>query len=144
MFLIQEADKFLAAAGLLEFPYGLGLDLADALARHLEDVTDFFQRVAVAVAQTVAQLDDLPLAVTERLEDLVDPRAEHLLAGAGGRAFGRAVGQQVAEMAVLAVADRPVEADRIAAHRQHAAGFVDRRPRLASGLFQRRLAAEFL
>ena len=131
---------------MLQLADGLGFDLADALAGDLEDVADFFQRVAVAVAQAVAELDDLAFAVAERLEHLGDPAAEHFLRGADGRAFGRAVGQQVAEVAVFAVADRPVEADRVAAHRQHAAGFVDRasRPRgpfLRSSARGRALAA---
>ena len=38
-------------------------------------------------------------------------------------------------MAVFAVAHRPVEADRIAAHGQHAAGFVDAAFAGAGGLF---------
>ena len=71
--LIQKPDEFLAAAGLLEFADGFGLDLPNPLASHFENVTYFLQSVAVAVAQTVPQLDDLSLPVTERLENPVDP-----------------------------------------------------------------------
>ena len=56
---IQEPNQLRAAAGLLELANGFGFDLADALAGHFEDVAHFFQRVAVAVPQAVAELDDL-------------------------------------------------------------------------------------
>ena len=74
--LVEEPGQFLAAARLLQLADSLGLDLADALAGHLEDVADFFQRVAVAVAQAVTELDDFPFAVAERLQDLVDAACE--------------------------------------------------------------------
>ena len=84
------------------------------------------------------------LSVAERLEHLGNPAAEHFLSGADGRIFRSRVGQQITEVAVFAVAHRTVEADRITAHRQHAARLVDGRARLASGLFDRRLAAQLL
>src|SRR3989304_1544754 len=124
--LIQEADQFRAAAGLLEFADGFGFDLADPLAGDLEDVADLLEGVAVALAQAVAEFDDLAFAIAERLENLRDLPAEHFLGGADGRALGAGIGQEVAEVAVLAVADGAVEADRVAAHGQHAAGFLDR------------------
>src|ERR1041384_4818050 len=99
--LVEEADELLAAGGLLALADGFGFDLANAFAGDLEDVADFFEGVAVAVAEAVAELDDLALAVAQGLEDLVDPAAEHLLAGAGGGAFGRAVGEEIAKMAVF-------------------------------------------
>ena len=142
--LVEEADEVLAAAGLLQLADGLGLDLADTFAGHLEDVAHLFQGVAVAVAQAVAELDNLPLAVAERLEHLGDSRAKHLLGRADSRAAGAAVGQQIAEMAVLAVAHRPVEADRVAAHGQHAPRLVDAGFAGPGGLFDGRLASQLL
>src|SRR3954447_26848960 len=97
--LIQDPLQFLTAARLLQLADGFGLDLANPLAGDLEDVADFFQRVAVAVPQTVAELNDLPLAIAQALEHAVDAVSQHLLASAGGRAFGRAVGQKIAEVA---------------------------------------------
>ena len=55
--------------------FGVTGDLAHALTRHLEDATDFFERVGVAVADAVAELDDLALAVGEGFEHLVDALA---------------------------------------------------------------------
>ena len=48
-----------------------------------------------------------------------------LIRGAHGRVLGPLVGQQVAEVAVLAVAHRAVEADRVAAHRRHPPRLID-------------------
>ena len=45
-------------------------------------------------------------------------------------------GKQVAKMAVFAVADGTIEADRVTAHRQHAASFIDRRFATASDFFE--------
>ena len=56
---LEEAPQLLRARGVLELPDRLGLDLADALAGDLEDPADLLERVGVAVAQAVAELDDL-------------------------------------------------------------------------------------
>src|SRR5579872_1232994 len=65
---LEEAFEHPRADRVLELPHGLGLDLADALAGDLEDPTDLLERVGVAVADAVTELDDLALAEGERLE----------------------------------------------------------------------------
>jgi len=65
---------------VLELSDGFGLDLSDALAGDLRNPADLFERVGVAVADAVPQLDDLALAVGQRLEDDVDPVLEHGIA----------------------------------------------------------------
>ncbi len=90
---------------MLEFADGLGLDLADALAGDFEDAADLFERVGVAVADAVTQLDDLALAVGERLEDDVDAVLEHFLRGRGDGRIDLIVLDEIAEVAVLALAD---------------------------------------
>src|SRR5690606_36869085 len=111
--------------GVLQFAYGLGLELADALARDLEDAAALFERVGVAIADAVAKLDDLALAVGEGLEDALDPLLEHLLGrGVGGCALGL-VFNEVAEVAVFALARRAIEAHRLLADLHDAADFGD-------------------
>src|SRR5262249_19756979 len=112
---LEEPLELPAPDGMLEVPHGLGLDLADPLAGHLEDPADLFERIGVAVAEAVAELDDLALAVGEGLEDRVDLLLEHLLGRGVDRALGGLVLDEVAEVAVLALADRPVERDRVPA-----------------------------
>src|ERR1700722_16735049 len=107
---IQETDQLLAAAGLLQLADRLGFDLANTFTRHFENVTNFLKRIAVAVAQSVAELDNFAFAIAEGLEDLGNPAAKHLLRCTDRGIFGTRVGKQIAEMAILAIADRPVEA----------------------------------
>src|SRR5690242_9055011 len=120
MTLVEEPNQFATAARLLQLANCLRLDLANALPGNLENMTDFFQRVAVTVAQAVTQLDDLAFTIAERLKDLRDLAAKHFLGSANRRAFSARIGEQVAEVAVFAVADGAIEADRVAAHCQHA------------------------
>src|ERR1035437_2835314 len=118
--LLQEPLELAGADGVLELANGLGLHLADALARDLEDPPDLLQRVGVAVADAVAELDDLALAVGEGLEHFLDAVLEHLGAGGLDGVLGRLVLDEVAEVAVLALADGPVEADGVPRDLQHA------------------------
>ena len=67
MVLVEEPDEFLASGRLLELADGLGFDLANTLSGDLEDMADLFEGVAISVAQAVAELDDLSLAIAERL-----------------------------------------------------------------------------
>src|SRR5688500_12062466 len=60
---VQNPLELPAPHRVLQLADGFGLDLADAFPGDLEDAADLFQRVGVAVAQAVSQLDDLPLAV---------------------------------------------------------------------------------
>ena len=61
--MVQETLEFASADGVLEFSYGLGLDLSDAFACNFEDSADFFERICVAVADSVSQLDNLAFAI---------------------------------------------------------------------------------
>src|SRR5262245_28887870 len=60
---LDEAAQVVAARMVLQLAERLGFDLADAFARDLEDSACFFERIAVAVAQAVTELDDLAFAV---------------------------------------------------------------------------------
>ena len=67
--MVEEALEFASADGVLEFSYGLGLDLPDAFAGNLEDSADFFEGICVAVADAVAEFDDFAFAIRQCLED---------------------------------------------------------------------------
>src|SRR5688500_2697274 len=77
----QEAFQLARPDRVLQLADGLCLDLANALARHLEDAADLFERVGVAVADAVAELDDFALAVRQGLQHLLDLVLQHLLRG---------------------------------------------------------------
>src|SRR3954471_6014905 len=76
---LEEALELSAPDRVLQLADRLGLDLADPLAGDLEDPADLLEGVGVAVAQAVAELDDLALAVGQGLQHLVDLLLEHLL-----------------------------------------------------------------
>src|SRR5262249_13369732 len=105
---------------VLELADRLGLDLSHALARHLENAADLLEGVGVAIADAVAELDDLPLAVGQRPQHLLDPLLEHVLGrGLAGHVLPLIL-DEVAEVAVLALTDRSVERHRMAADLHHA------------------------
>src|SRR3954454_9853381 len=68
---IEERTELLRARRMAQLAERLRLDLADALARHVERAADFFERVLGAVADAEAHLEHLLLARGERAEDLV-------------------------------------------------------------------------
>src|SRR3979409_721195 len=125
---------------MLQLANRFGFDLANTLARHLENAPTFLEGVGVAVAEAVAQLDNLALAVGQRLQDLVDLVLEHLLRRGLNRRFGAVVFDEVAEVTVLAFADRTVEADRVPADLQDAARLFDADIRGLRRLLDSRLA----
>src|SRR5262249_46878318 len=141
---IVEPFELAAADRVLQLTHRLGLDLPDALARHLEDPAHLLQGVGVAVAQAVTQLDDLPLPVGQRLQDLLDLVLEHLLGRRLHRRLGRVVLDEVAEVAVLALAHRPVLADRVPVDLQDSPRLLDRDARRLGRLLGRRLPAPLL
>src|SRR5262249_54436228 len=141
---LEEPLELPASDWVLELSDGLGLDLADAFSRHLEDPAHLFEGVGVAVAQAVAKLDDLPLAARQRFQDLLDLLLGHFLRRGFYRAPGRLVIDEVAEVAVLTPADGPVERDRVAGDLHHPPRLLDRDIGGAGGFLDGRLAALLL
>src|SRR5207244_2620614 len=101
-------------------------------------------RVGVAVAQAVTQLDDLALSIRERLEDLLDLVLEHFLRGGTDGRFGAVVLDEIAKITVFTFADRPGQADRMAADLHHPPGLVDTDARRFGRLLDGRLASHLL
>src|SRR5204862_2196332 len=90
----------------------LVLDLADALAGDVEGAPHLVERAGVLAAQSVAQLEYAPLAVGEILQRL----AQRLLGQDLRRPLvGRLralVGDELAELGLLLIADRLLQRDR--------------------------------
>src|SRR5512143_3116701 len=144
LMVVGEALELAAAAGVLELAQGLGLDLADALARHLELLADLLERVLVAVAQAEAHLEDPALALRERLEGLLDLLLEVDVDDRVGRRGDELVLDEVAEVAVLLLADRRLERDGLLGDLDDLADLADRHVHLLGDLLARRLAADLL
>ena len=90
----------------------LVLDLADALARDVERAADLVERAGVLAAEAVAQLEHAALAVGEVLQRLAQRLLGEDLGGALVRRLGALVGDELAELRLLLVADRLLERDR--------------------------------
>ena len=129
---------------MLQFFDRLGLDLPHALAGDLEDAAHLFQGVGVAVAQAVAQADDLPLAVGERFEQGFDAFAKQFIAGGLFRSGQSTVFDELPETTIFAFSDRSVKAYRMPSHRQNPAGFVHRQVGGGGHLLGGRLPAQLL
>src|SRR3954470_21294127 len=90
----------------------LVLDLADALARDVERPPDLVERARVLPAQAVAQLEHTALAVGQVLQRLAQGFLGEDLGGALVRRLRALVGDELAELRLLLVADRLLERDR--------------------------------
>src|SRR5918995_4217772 len=102
----------LAVRQRAELLQALVLDLANALARDVERAADLVERARRLAVEAVAELEHLALARREHLEHLL----ERLLAKRRlGLLLGhrsRVVGEEVAELGLLLVADGLLERDR--------------------------------
>src|SRR4051812_11632657 len=76
----------------------LVLDLADALARHVERAADLVEGARVLAAQAVAQLEHTALAIRQVLQRLAQRLLREDLGGALVRGLGALVGDELAEL----------------------------------------------
>src|SRR4051795_9961655 len=90
----------------------LVLDLADPLARDVEGPPDLVQRPRMLAAEPVAQLEHPALAVGQVLEGLAQGLLREDLGGTLVRRLGPLVGDELAELGLLLVADRLLERHR--------------------------------
>src|SRR5580765_8748269 len=140
----EEAPELLRARRMAQLSEGLGLDLADALAGDGEVLPDFLEGVLAAVGEPEAEAEHLLLTRRQRVQHLVgllaQGEADHAL---DGRA-DLLVLDEVAEVAVLFLADRRLEGDGLLRDLQHLADLVHRYFHLDGDLLRRGLAAQLL
>ena len=89
----------------------LALELPDALARQVELVADRLERPRLAL-EAEAQLEDAPLALGQRVERPADALPAERLLRLVERIGRLAVGEEVAELALVVGADGLVQRDR--------------------------------
>src|SRR5215210_4294417 len=109
---LRDVAELLGLRERLQLLQRLVLDLADALARHVERAPDLVERARVLPAEAVAQLEHAALAVGEVLQRLAQRLLRQDLGGALVRRLGALVGDELAELGLLLVADRLLERDR--------------------------------
>src|SRR5829696_4471324 len=120
------------------------LDLADALARHVERAADLLERERARAGQAEAHLDHLALALGQRVEGAADVLLAEVLRRHLERRDRALVLDEVAQLGLLLVADRLLEGDRLLRHAQDVADLARRALELDGDLLRQRLAAELL
>src|SRR5690242_18544942 len=107
-----DVPELLSLGQALQLLQRLVLDLADALARDVERPADLVERARVLAAEAVAQLQHAALAVGEVLQRLAEGLLGEDLRRALVRGLRALVGDELAELGLLLVADRLLERDR--------------------------------
>src|SRR5687768_17992661 len=141
---LQVVLELPAPAGVTQLPQRLRLDLTDALARDIELAADLFERPRAAVLQTEAQLQHATLATGEALEHALDLLLQQLVRRRVRWRECLVVGDEVAEVAVLFLADRRLERDRLLGDLHDLADLVRSDEHPLRDLLGGRLAAELL
>src|SRR2546421_196478 len=119
----------------------LALELPDALSRQVELVADRLERPGLAL-EAEAELEDAPLALRERVERPTDALAAERLLGLVERVGGLAVGEEVAELALVVGAHGLIQGDRRLRRPERLVDVLDRQARGLRELGLRRLAPE--
>src|SRR5690242_20460475 len=108
---LDEALEPLRPRRVPQLAQRLRLDLADALAGHLEVLTDLLERVVALLADAEPHPEDLLLARRERGEHLPRLLRQVHVDDGVGRGDERLVLDEVPEVAVLLLADGRLEGD---------------------------------
>src|SRR6266542_5895390 len=109
--LLQVVLELARPARVAELAKRLRLDLPDPLAGHVEVAADLLESPRPPILQAEAKLEHPPLPRSERIEDSLDLLLEQLVTGGVRRRDRRQVGDEVAQVAVLLLANRRLEAD---------------------------------
>src|SRR5438270_306858 len=120
----------------------LVLDLPDALARDVERPPYLVERARVLAVEAVAELEHAALAVRERPEDLPQQLLAHRLVRDLVRKRDVLVGEEVAELGLLLVADGLLQRDRSLRATHDLLHLFDRQVEVERDLDRHRLAAE--
>ena len=114
----------------------LGLDLADAFARDVELLADLLERAGTAVLDAEAELEDLLLARGEGGEHVHELLLQQRERRGLTRLARALIGNEVAEMAVLLLADGRFEGDGFLCDLQNLAHLVHGHPHLGGDLLR--------
>src|SRR5262249_8788343 len=108
--LLESDREEVARAGVggrvAQLRHRAGFDLADALAREVEELADLFEGPGLATVESEAQRQDLALTFVERSEQLLDLVGQQWGGRDLERRFRRAVLDDVAELGVAVLAER--------------------------------------
>src|SRR6266545_1900568 len=104
--------KLLRFSEGLQLLQGLVLDLTDALARDVERASNLVEGARMLAAEPVAKLEHAALTVGEILEGLAQGLLGEEVGGALERRLGLLVGDELAELGLLLVANGLLQRNR--------------------------------
>src|SRR5690606_11265567 len=142
--LVEEAAQVVGARGVAQLAQRFRFDLADTLARYVELLADFFERVIGIHVDTETHAQYLGFACREASEYLAGGLAQAFAGGGVDWRCNRRVFDEVAEMRVFIVTDRGLHRDRFFSDLQDLANFVFRHLHALAKFFRRRFAAHLL
>src|SRR5437899_7771592 len=142
--IIQKAAQLAAAARVLELAQRLGLDLADALARHRELLADLFQRVVGIHADAEAHAQHALFAWRQGRQYAGGGLAQIGLNRGVDRQDRVLVLDEIAEVGIFLVADRGFQRQGLPHDLQNPVHPLERHAELLGKLLGRGLAAELV
>src|SRR5438477_9779116 len=113
--LLQVVLELPAPRRVAQLAQRLGLDLPDPLASHVEVAPDLLEGPRPTILQAKPELQHAPLARRQGVQHALHLLLEELMAGGIRGGHGRQVRDEVAQVAVLLLADGRLEADRLLA-----------------------------
>jgi hypothetical protein len=113
---LKKAAEMVDAARVPEFAQGLHFELTDALATHVVQIANFFQRVPKAIDEPKAHFEDRPFAFFEALENGIKSLFEHAKTGPSRRVLDGLVFYKITDPHLAVVANGGVERDGLAGH----------------------------
>ena len=119
--LVEVVAQLAGSGWVAQLAQRLRLDLADAFAGHIELRSHLFQGALTPIFEAEAQTQHALLAQAERLLRGHNLLGEKLAIRRLVRLLRRLVLDEVPEVAVLLLADRRLEGDRLLAHLAHLA-----------------------
>src|SRR5215472_9426534 len=140
---IEKAAQFARVVRVLQLAERLGLDLPDSFAGYRELVSDFFQGMAIR-SDAEAHAQDALLARRQACEHLVGGLTKIGLDRGIEWRYRFLVLDEVAQAAVLLLANRHIKAERLLGDTQHLAHPFERHRQLFGKLFGGRLAADLV
>src|SRR5690606_6431253 len=141
---LDEGAQALGAARVAELAQRLGLDLADTLTGHLEVLTDLLEGVIALRADAEAHAQDLLLTRGEGGQHLPGLLGEVHVDDRVRGAHEALVLDEVAQVAVLFLADRRLERDGLLGDLEDLADLLERELHLLRDLLRGGLAADLL
>ena len=127
-----------------QFPQGLGLNLTDTLAGHLEGVSHLFQGVGVTVVQAEAQAQYLRLPFLEGPKHLRDLLLQEDEGGGVGGRDDVLILDEITQMAVLLLPDGRFQGNRLLGDFQDGPHLFHRHFQALGDLVRDGLPAQFL